>query len=135
MCLSYLSTKQEILEMLGKESVQSGWKIFFLEGGKLTGALTVSHKNRPIGEWIDEKYYRECGDEDLFCNYSNKSYPLGWHIYLKEPSFYGFGELDGIAIRQVEFEDPQTWGFQPVRGTDSGMTQVPVVVAKKMKIL
>ncbi len=107
-----------------------GWKEFSkLDGGDLQSMFKGSGEIIPVGEFLDEEFYRNNEVLELQTHWSNDkrvNYNFGWHICLEKPENFSSSSIS--SIKRVKYKFGHTLGIDKTY-------DVSTIVAKYMKIL
>jgi hypothetical protein len=123
MCLDYVDKTLK--------PCRKGYKIMRSLGGQLVGDSFNWKQARPVGEWLDEKDFRESSEKETL--YSSHSYPphyypTGWHIYHRRRD----AEKEKGNYDRIDW--PWLWVLAPICGSPvlvSVRIQKPVAVGKQ----
>ena len=80
-----------------------GWKVFYLQRGRLLAHCRGSKESRPVGEWLDEKDFRD--------SYLPPREGYGWHIFVDEASAMKWTSISPYVVRKVKYRGATATGL------------------------
>jgi hypothetical protein len=111
-----------------------GYKAFCDYGdGGLRGDWMNIDVSRPVGKWLDEKYFRPEYSTITIISKNQEPYPIGWHVFHTYEDAVSWATNSYCCIRKVKVKNPVATGIQFVRNVGE-KHPAPVTICKHIFI-